>query len=109
MVTGPENGVHTSSRCGNGLRRTVRPDARSRNKDEQLQLAKVVFGEAERRGGLPEITERYFSEMDPEAKELLEERRRAMSSEDLDRRRASIETMFSKPDVSSLVRAWATA
>jgi hypothetical protein len=62
-----------------------------------LTLAKVVFGEAQRRGGLPEIVEAYFA-MDPEARELLEEWHQALSPEDLERRRSSIEAMFFKPD-----------
>jgi hypothetical protein len=73
-----------------------------------LNLARVVFGEAERRGGLPEIVEGYF-EMDPEARELLEERRQAASQEGLERRREGIEAMYFKPDLSNLVRARANA
>jgi hypothetical protein len=72
-------------------------------------LAKVVFAEAERRGGLPQIMERYYSEVDPEARELLEERHQAMSPEDLEWRRASVETMFHRPDLSSLLSAQASA
>lgn len=72
-------------------------------------LAKVVFAEAERRGGLPEILERFYSEVDPEARELLQERHQAMSPEDLEWRRASVETMFHRPDLSSLLSAQASA
>jgi hypothetical protein len=64
-------------------------------------LAKVVFGEAVGRN-LPEVVERYCTEMDPEARELLEERRQALSPEDLERRRGDIETLFGKPDLSGL-------
>jgi hypothetical protein len=61
-----------------------------------LNLAKVVFAEAQKRN-LPEVIEDYF-EMDPEARLLLEEWHQAQSPEDLERRRSSIEAMFFKPD-----------
>jgi hypothetical protein len=67
-----------------------------------LDLGKVVFAEAQSRN-LPELMERYFTEMDPEARELLEERRQALSPGSFERKRADIETMFSKPERASLV------
>jgi hypothetical protein len=69
-----------------------------------LDLARVVFGEAERRGGLPEIIEGYF-EMDLEARDLLEESRQAFSPEDLERKRGTIEALFSRRDLPFLARA----
>jgi hypothetical protein len=67
-------------------------------------LARSVFVAADQRE-LGDVLSTYFERVDPEAGELYQEWRAAPSEEDLERRLADAETIFSAPDASYFATA----